>query len=59
VFAAGIQAQRGKSLEQTLQEIDPGVSLVILEENLASQDPGEAAEKLLSDVARVSAAANA
>ncbi len=59
VFSAGIQAQRGKSLEQTLQEIDPGVSLVILEENLASQDPGEAAEKLLSDVARVSAAANA
>jgi len=59
VFSAGIQAQRGKSLEQTLQEIDPGVSLVILDENFASQDPGEAAEKLLSDVARVSAAANA
>ena len=59
VFSAGIQAQRGKSLEKTLQEIDPGVSLVILDENFASQDPGEAAEKLLSDVARVSAAANA
>jgi anti-sigma B factor antagonist len=59
VFSAGIQAQRGKSLEKTLQEIDPDVSLVILDENFASQDPGEAAEKLLSDVARVSAAANA
>src|SRR5258706_837353 len=59
VFSAGIQAQRGKSLEQTLQEIDPGVSLVILDENFASQDPGEAAEKLLRDVARGSAAANA
>jgi anti-anti-sigma factor len=58
VFSAGIQAQRGKSLETTLQEIDPAVSLVVLDENFASQDPGEAAEKLLSDVARVSAAAN-
>jgi len=59
VFSAGIQAQRGKSLEKTLQDIDPSVSLVVLDENFASQDPGEAAEKLLSDVARVSAAANA
>jgi anti-sigma B factor antagonist len=58
VFSAGIQGQRGKSLEKTLQEIDPAVSLVVLDENFASQDPGEAAEKLLSDVARVSAAAN-
>jgi anti-sigma B factor antagonist len=59
VFSAGIQAQRGKSLEKTLQDIDPSVSLVVLDENFAGQDPGEAAEKLLSDVARVSAAANA
>jgi anti-sigma B factor antagonist len=58
VFSAGIQGQRGKSLEKTLQEIDPAVALVVLDENFASQDPGEAAEKLLSDVARVSAAAN-
>jgi len=58
VFSAGIQGPRGKSLEKTLQEIDPAVSLVVLDENFASQDPGEAAEKLLSDVARVSAAAN-
>ncbi len=59
VCSAGIQAQHGKSLERTLQEIDPAVSLVTLDENFASQDPGEAAEKLLSEVARVSAAANA
>jgi len=59
VFSAGIHAQRGQSLEKTLQEIDPAVALVVLDENFASQDPGEAAEKLLSDVARVSAAANA
>jgi anti-sigma B factor antagonist len=59
VVSAGIKGQRGKSLEETLHEIDPAVSLVVLDENFASQDPGEAAEKLLSDVARVLVGANA
>jgi anti-sigma B factor antagonist len=59
VISAGIKGQRGRSLEESLHEIDPAVSLVILDENFASQDPGEAAEKLLSEVARVSAAASA
>ena len=54
VASAGSKGQRGRSLEETLQEIDPAVLLVTLDENFASQDPGEAAEKLLSDVARVS-----
>jgi anti-anti-sigma factor len=59
VISAGIKGQRGRSLEEILHEIDPSISLVILDENFASQDPGEAAEKRLSDVARVSAATNA
>jgi energy-coupling factor transporter ATP-binding protein EcfA2 len=33
-----------------LDEIDPAVSLLILDENFATQDPGEAAEKLLTSV---------
>lgn len=59
VFSAGIQAQRGKSLQQTLTEIDPSISLVVLSDNFASQDPGEAVEKLLGDVAGVAPGANA
>ncbi|MGA8620414.1 MAG: STAS domain-containing protein [Candidatus Sulfotelmatobacter sp.] len=58
VVSAGIQSMRGKSIEKTLQEIDPAVSLLVLDENFATQDPGEAAEKLLSDVARMSVAPN-
>jgi hypothetical protein len=33
-----------------LDEIDPTISLLVLDENFATQDPGEAAEKLLSAV---------
>jgi hypothetical protein len=35
-----------------LEEIDPAVSLLVLDENFSTQDPGEAAEKLLSDISR-------
>jgi anti-sigma B factor antagonist len=59
VISSGIKGQRGRSLEETLHEIDPAIALIMLDQNFASQDPGEAAEKLLSDVARVSASANA
>jgi hypothetical protein len=48
----------GKPTCKALEEIDPGVSLIILDENFATQDPGEAAEKLLGDVGRWLAAAN-
>jgi len=53
VVSSGIYSVRGKSIERTLQEIDPTVALLVLDENFATQDPGEAAEKLLSDVARM------
>jgi hypothetical protein len=33
-----------------LEEIDPTVSVLVLDESFATQDPGEAAEKLLSGV---------
>ena len=51
VISARMQSVRGKPTRQALEEIDPGVSLLILDENFATQDPGEAAEKLLSGVA--------
>jgi anti-anti-sigma factor len=47
VISAHLQTVRGKSTSKALEEIDPAVSLLILDENFATQDPGEAAEKLL------------
>jgi anti-sigma B factor antagonist len=51
VIPARMQSVHGKATRQALEEIDPAVSLLILDDNFASQDPGEAAEKLLSGVA--------
>ena len=50
VISARMQSVHGKPTRKALEEIDPAVSLLILDENFATQDPGEAAEKLLSDV---------
>jgi anti-sigma B factor antagonist len=50
VISARMQSVHGRPTRQALEEIDPAVSLLILHENFANQDPGEAAEKLLSDV---------
>jgi anti-sigma B factor antagonist len=50
VVSARVQSLRGRPIGKALQEIDPTVSLLVLEENFATQDPGEAAERLLSEV---------
>jgi len=50
VISARMQAVYGKPTRKVLEEIDPSVSIVVLDENFSSQDPGEAAEKLLSSV---------
>jgi anti-sigma B factor antagonist len=39
-----------KPAGKLLEEIDPTASLLVLDENFATQDPGEAAEKLLSRI---------
>lgn len=44
------QVVRGKPIRKILDEIDPAVALFVLEESFATQDPGEAAEKLLTGV---------
>src|SRR5579863_6993459 len=50
VVSAKIQSIRGKPLRQALQEVAPDVKFLVLDENFHTQDPGEAAEKLLNDV---------
>jgi anti-sigma B factor antagonist len=50
VLAAHLQSVRGKSVRQTLSEIDPTVPVIVLEEDFATQDPGAAAEKLVSEI---------
>ena len=50
VISPRMQMVRGKPVRQTLQEIVPDVQILTLDESFASQDPGEAAEKLIKDV---------
>lgn len=58
VTSTRIQAIRGKPIRQAMQEVSPGVQFLILEEAFHTQDPGDAAEKLLNDVNRLLAPAN-
>ena len=51
VISARMQSVYGKPTRKALEEIDPAVSVFVLDENFATQDPGEAAEKLLRGVA--------
>jgi anti-sigma B factor antagonist len=50
VVSARLQSVYGKPTRKALEEIDSAVSLLILDENFASQDPGEAAAELLSGI---------
>jgi anti-sigma B factor antagonist len=58
VLSARLQSVHGKPTRKALEEIDPAVCLLILDENFATQDPGVAAEKLLGEVAKWCAASN-
>jgi anti-anti-sigma factor len=50
ILSAKMQTVYGKSTKKMLEEIDPQVQVTVLEESFASQDPGEAAEKLLGQL---------
>ncbi|HEY1676940.1 MAG TPA: STAS domain-containing protein [Candidatus Sulfotelmatobacter sp.] len=50
LISSRIQSLRGKPVQPALQEIIPNVEILTLDENFATQDPGEAAEKLITDV---------
>jgi len=51
VLSSRMQSSYGKPTRKMFEEIDPAISLHVLDENFASQDPGEAAAKLLNSVA--------
>jgi anti-sigma B factor antagonist len=51
LVSARMKAVYGKPTDKALQEIDPAVALIVLDEDFSTQDPGEAAEKLLTAVA--------
>jgi len=50
VVSSKVQAVRGKQIRTALEEIVPDVAVLVLDEDFAGQDPGEAAEKLLNRV---------
>jgi len=50
IVSARMQAMYGKPTRKVIEEIDPAVSLIVLDEDFSSQDPGEAAERLLNNV---------
>jgi anti-sigma B factor antagonist len=50
VISARLQSVHGRPTRKALEEIDPAVSLLVLDDDFAAQDPGEAAEKLLGAV---------
>jgi anti-anti-sigma factor len=58
VVSSRIQIVRGRPLRQALQEIVPDVQILTLDDHFATEDPGEAAEKLLTDVNALLATAN-
>lgn len=50
VVSAHLQSVYGRPTRKVLEEIDPALSFFVLDENFATQDPGEAAQKLLSGI---------
>jgi anti-sigma B factor antagonist len=50
VLGANLQMVHGASTRKAMEEIDPEVSLVVLDEGFGGQDPGEAATKLLETI---------
>jgi anti-sigma B factor antagonist len=50
VLGANMQSVHGASTKKALEEIDPAVSLVVLDEGFGAQDPGDAATRLLETI---------
>lgn len=50
VLGANLQSVHGETTKKAMEAIDPGVSLLVLEEDFDAQDPGEAATKLLETI---------
>jgi anti-anti-sigma factor len=54
ILSSRMQSVYGKPTRKLLEEIDPEVKILVLDENFAAQDPGEAAEKLLGQMSGLS-----
>jgi anti-sigma B factor antagonist len=50
LVSARMQLVYGKPVQKILQDLDPEASILILDENFATKDPGEAAEELLNRI---------
>jgi anti-sigma B factor antagonist len=50
LVSAHLQSYYGRPTRKVLEEIDPAITLVILDENFSTLEPGDAAQKLLTSV---------
>ena len=50
LVSAQLQSYYGRPTSKVLQEVDPAITLVVLDENFSMLEPGDAAQKLLSSV---------
>jgi anti-sigma B factor antagonist len=50
VLGANMQSVHGASTKKAMEEIDPAVSLVVLDEDFAAQNPGQAITNLLETI---------
>ena len=50
LVSAHLQSYYGRATSKVLQEVDPAITLVVLDENFSMLEPGDAAQKLLSSV---------
>jgi CheY-like chemotaxis protein len=50
VLSSQMQSVDGRVTWQVLQEISPGIRIIVLDEKFASQDPGDAMQKLLASL---------
>jgi anti-anti-sigma factor len=50
ILGANLQTVYGKPTRKVLEQIDPNVSLLVLDEHFSQDDPGEAAGKLLESI---------
>jgi anti-sigma B factor antagonist len=58
LVSAALQSLHGTPTRKLFEEIDPSIAFHVLEEGFATEDPGEAAEKLLHAIAMRLAAPN-
>jgi len=59
ILGGGMQTEHGQPTRKLFEEIDPSVSLVVLDQDFNKQDPGESIPKLLQTIREISGEQNA